>query len=158
MLDRYTRPLENAPHIVGNADFIHQWKLCILLTISNTILSDFNCLLCNLSRLTCQSEGRNVFRDKEQDFTTSRLAVFMCSFGGWWGCFDSYKADVRNFAGVYVAPITGIISHCKFADRNVCVPSLLPQWPIFELLCSLKWRKDQAHKIMLSACTSGLNF
>jgi hypothetical protein len=83
MLDRYTRPLENASHIDGNSDFIQQWKLCILLTIRNIILSDFNCLLCNLSRLTCQSEGRNVFRDKEQDFTTSRIDVFMCSFWGW---------------------------------------------------------------------------
>lgn len=82
MLDRYTHPLENTLHIPGNADFIHQWKLYILLTVSNTILSDFNCLLCNLSRLPCQSGGRNVFRDKEQDLTTTRLAVFMCSFGG----------------------------------------------------------------------------
>lgn len=121
MFDRYTRPLENTPHIAGNADFVHQWKLCILLTISNAILSDFSCLLCNLSRLPCQSEVRNVFRDKEQDFTTGRLAVFICSFGGGWGCFDSYRADVRNFAGVCLARITGVISQRKFADRNVCV-------------------------------------
>jgi len=143
MLDRYTHPLENTLHIAGNADFIHQWKLCILLTISNTILSDFNGLLCNLSRLTCQSDVRNVFRDKEQDFTTIRLVVFfLCSCGGWWGCFDSYKADVRNFVGVYVAQITGIIRHCKFADRKVCVPSLLLWWPIFDLLSTRKWIKD----------------
>lgn len=46
MLDRYTHRLENMLRIAANADFIHQWKLCILLAISNAILSDFNCLLC----------------------------------------------------------------------------------------------------------------